>query len=101
MMAIHDWTRLEAGDFQDAIWNEFAEEPFEAPPGKPLIVASHIGGGVPTAYVESVGVGDPLPSSQIFPSESRYIAVPLDATYLQAWAAFPALLKELIDPTTG
>ena len=27
-----------------AIWDEFGDEPFDAPPGKPLIVASYIGG---------------------------------------------------------
>src|SRR3954452_17703595 len=45
-----------------AIWDEFGDEPFEAPPGKPLIVASYLGGDIPTAYVESVGIGDALPS---------------------------------------
>jgi hypothetical protein len=81
-----------------AIWDEFEDEPFEAPPGKPLIVASYIGGDVPVAYVESVGVGDPLPSLPIFLSEARYIPAPLEATYLQSWAAFPAFLKGIIDP---
>ena len=82
-----------------AIWDEFEDEPFEIPAGKPLIVASYIGGDVPTAYVESVGIGDPLPSLPIFLSDSRYIPAPLESTYLEAWAVFPALLKELIDPT--
>jgi hypothetical protein len=82
-----------------AIWDEFGDEPFEAPPAKPLTVAAYIGGDLPTAYVESVGVGDPLPSQPIFLSASR-IPAPLEATYLQAWAVFPALLKELIDPKT-
>ena len=50
------------------------------------------------AYVESISVGDPLPSLPIFLSESRYIPARLEATYLQAWAVFPALLKEIIDP---
>ena len=80
-----------------AIWDEFGDEPFEAPPGKPLTVASYIGGDLPTAYVESVGVGDPLPSLPIFLSETRYIPAPLEATYLEAWAVFPAMLKELIE----
>ena len=84
-----------------AIWDEFGDEPFEAPPGKPLTVASYIGGDLPTAYVESVGLGDPLPSSPIFLSETRYIPAPLEATYMRAWAVFPSLLKELIDPATG
>jgi len=84
-----------------AIWDEFGDEPFEAPPGKSLTVASYIGGDLPTAYVESVGLGDPLPSSPIFLSGTRYIPAPLEATYMRAWAVFPAMLKELIDPTTG
>jgi hypothetical protein len=84
-----------------AIWDEFGDEPFEAPSGKPLIVASYIGGDFPTAYVESVGVGDSLPSPPIFLSDSRYIPAPLETTCSQAWAVYPALLKELIDPAAG
>jgi hypothetical protein len=79
-----------------AIWDEFGDEPFEAPPGKPLIVASYVGGDIPVAYVESIGIGDPLPSLPIFLSDTRYIPAPLEATYLQAWSVFPDLLKEII-----
>jgi hypothetical protein len=81
-----------------AIWDEFGDEPFESLPGKPLIVASYLGGDLPMAYVETIGVGDPLPSLPIFLSESRYIPAPLEATYLEAWSVFPAMLKEIIDP---
>lgn len=56
-----------------AIWDELDDEPFAVPAGKPLIVASYIGGEIPTAYVESVGIGDELPSMSIFLSETRYI----------------------------
>ncbi len=82
-----------------AIWDELGDQPFVAPPGKPLIVASYIGGDIPTAYVESVGIRDALPSLPIFLSETRYIPAPLEATYQEAWTVFPALLKELIEPT--
>ncbi len=82
-----------------AIWDELSDQPFVAPPDKPLIVASYIGGDIPTAYVESVGIGDELPSLPIFLSETRYIPAPLEATYQEAWAVFPAMLKELIEPT--
>ena len=87
-----------------AIWDEFGDEPFESPPGKPLTVASYLGGEIPTAYVESVGIGDPLPSAPIFLSDSEfeYILAPLEATYSQAWAVYPAMLKELMESdTTG
>ena len=83
-----------------AIWDEFSDEPFTAPPGKPLVVASYLGGDVPTAYVDSVGIGDALPSLPIFLSETRTIPAPLETTYQEAWAVFPAMLKELIEPTT-
>lgn len=81
-----------------AIWDEFGDEPFEAPAGKPLIVASYLGGDVPTAYVEPVGIGDALPSLPIFLSETRYIPAPLETTYQEAWANFPSILKEIIEP---
>lgn len=81
-----------------AIWDEFTDEPFEAPPGKPLIVASYIGGDLPTAYVDSIGVGDALPSLPIFLSDATYVPAPLEPTYQQAWDVYPALLKEVINP---
>jgi hypothetical protein len=84
-----------------AIWDELGDEPFEPPPGKPLTVASYVGGDIQMAYVEPVGIGEPLPSLPIFLSDTRYIPAPLEATYQQAWAAFPALLKELIEPSGG
>jgi hypothetical protein len=83
-----------------AIWDELDDEPFDVPPGKPLIVASYVGGEIPTAYVESVGIGDALPSLPIFLSETRYIPAPLETTYQEAWAVFPTMLKELIEPAT-
>jgi hypothetical protein len=81
-----------------AIWDEFNDEPFEPPPGKPLTVASYVGGEIPTAYVDPVGVGDRLPPAPVFLSETRYIPAPLEETYQEAWAVFPAMLKELVEP---
>jgi hypothetical protein len=81
-----------------AIWDEFAEEAFDFLPNKPLTVASYIGGDLPTAYVESVGVGDRLPAIPLFLTEYDYVPCPLDATYDQAWEMFPAMLKEILEP---
>jgi hypothetical protein len=80
-----------------AIRDELDNEPFEETPGKPLVVASFLGGDLPTAYVEPIGVGDPLPSLPLFLSPDRYIPAPLEATYAQAWEVFPAMLKELME----
>ena len=51
---------------------------------------------MPTAYVESIGIGDTLPSLPLFLSAERYIPAPLEATYMQAWSVFPALLKSIL-----
>jgi len=79
-----------------AIWDEFGDMPFEFLADKPLTVASYIGGDLPTAYVESVGIGDPLPSIPLFLTEYDYVPCPLEASYLEAWAVFPAMLKEIM-----
>lgn len=81
-----------------AIIDEFSDEPFDFLPDKPLTVASYIGGDLPTAYVESVGVGDHLPAIPLFLTEYDYVPCPLDATYDQAWRVFPAMLKEILEP---
>jgi Protein of unknown function (DUF4058) len=81
-----------------AIWDEFTDEPFDFLSSKPLTVASYIGGDLPTAYVESVGVGDRLPAIPLFLTENDHVPCPLDATYDQAWRVFPAMLKEIVEP---
>ena len=82
-----------------AIWDEFDDEPFDFIPDKPLIVASYIGGDSPTAYVESIGVGDSLPDIPLFLTEFDYVPCPLNSTYNQAWDVFPAMLKEIVAPS--
>jgi hypothetical protein len=83
-----------------AIWDEFREdEPFDFLADKPLTVASYLGGDMPTAYVESVRVGDRLPSMPIFLADSElyYVPAPLESTYMQAWDVYPPVLKALIE----
>ena len=94
-------TRHNSSGIHKAIWDEFRDEPFQAPPGKPLSVISYFGGDVPTAYVESIGIGDSLPSMPIFLSDACYVPAPLEVTYQQAWTVFPGLLKEVIDVPNG
>lgn len=85
-----------------AIWDEFEEEPFELPPGKSLTLAAYVAGDLftgieTTAYVEMIGVGDPLPDMPAYLDRSGYVPVPLEATYQAAWATCPADLRELVE----
>jgi hypothetical protein len=79
------------------ISEEFGDESFHLLPGKPLSVASFVGGEIPTVYGTSIGAGDLLPSAPIFLSETRYVPAPLEETYSQAWAFFPTYLKQIME----
>jgi hypothetical protein len=84
------------------IWDEIEEEPFELPPGKPLTLAAYVAGNLQTgseitAYVELVGVGDPLPNMPAYLDCDGYVPVPLETTYQAAWETCPADLRELVE----
>jgi hypothetical protein len=80
-----------------AVWDEFLEEDFTLPPDKPLTLASYDAGPPRVAYVEMVAVGDALPDMPLFLKPEFYVLAPLEATYLTAWANFPAPLKWLLE----
>src|SRR5437868_7001187 len=68
-----------------AIWDEFEEEPFELPKGKPLVLAAYVAGDLDagietTAYVEPVGVGDRLPDMPTYLERDAHVPVPLENT---------------------
>ena len=76
-----------------AIWDGLEADDFELPPGRPLTAASYDCGPIPVSYVEPMAVGDILPEMPIFLLPGSYVPAPLEATYQQAWDAFPAALK--------
>ena len=82
-----------------AIWDEFADEPFDSArqAADRRVVPRRRPARRPT-WSRS-GSATRCPSLPIFLSETRYIPAPLEATYQEAWAVFPAMLKELIEPT--
>jgi Protein of unknown function (DUF4058) len=84
-----------------AIWDEFAERPFELPADKPLTVVAYRAAPTKIAYVEPVAVGDDLPELPIFLTDDDHIFAPLEETYRASWAAFPTAFKELLGPSVG
>jgi hypothetical protein len=95
-------TSRDPQDLHKVIWDEIEEEPFELPPGKPLTLAAYVAGDLlagieTTAYVEFVGVGDPLPDMPAYLDRSGYVPVPLEATYQAAWTTCPADMRELVE----
>ncbi len=77
-------------------WDDFVEEPFDFPPGKDRLLVSYECGVERVAYIEPVGVGDPLPAMPLFLARDYHVPVPLESTYQSAWDAAPADLRELV-----
>ncbi len=81
-----------------AIWDEFADEPFELPAGKRLTLVAYQAGSDFTAYIEPVGVGDTMPDMPLFLEPGAHVLVPLEATYAATWAVCPEPIRELVEP---
>jgi len=91
-------TRRDPFGVHKAIWDGFDEKDFAFPRGKNRTLASCDAGPPQVAYVENVGLGDKLPEMPIFLRPEIYVNAPLESTYQSAWAAFPRVLKGLLEP---
>jgi len=80
-----------------AIWGEDELAAFHFDPAKPLTCAAYIGGVSAGARVEPLGVGDELPTIPLFLTEQEYIDVPLESTYMAAFAAVPDVWRETLE----
>lgn len=82
-----------------AIWDRGSDGDFALPGDKRLTCVSYVGYPSLAVYLEPVAVGDPLPDMPLFLTPEVYVAVPLEATYIAAWEAVPAFLREAIAAT--
>jgi hypothetical protein len=90
-------SRRDPQGIHKAIWDMIRDEPFNLPPGKPLTVAGYDAGLIKTAYVDPVGVGDPLPSGPLFLEACVYVPAPLEATYQTTWQKCPEEMREVVE----
>lgn len=66
----------------------------------PLGMAAYRSSLRPTAYFEPFCVGDVLIDMPIFLTPDRYVNIPLEATYNEAWRAVPRRWRQVIDGST-
>ena len=59
------------------------------PPDRPLTLAAYAAGAELRAFIEPVAVDLPLPDMPLFLEPEIYVNVPLETTYLAAFAAVP------------
>ena len=64
---------------------EQSDEPYDLPAGEPLTLASYAAGPQIEVYLEHLAVGAVLPEMPLFLGQDRYVHVPLEATYHEAY----------------
>jgi hypothetical protein len=79
----------------------FGAEPPALPAGQPLTLASYEAATPPTAYVEFVGLGEPLPEMPLFLQPGWYVNVPVERPYQQAWQGLPQHVRDVLISTTA
>ncbi len=72
-----------------AIWSEIEDTGFRLPPDLRLTLASYSAGELKRAFVEPVACRTPLPEMPLFLQPGRYIPVPLEPTYMDAFGGVP------------
>jgi hypothetical protein len=80
-----------------ALWAEISDDAYQAPPDKPLTLASYSAGRPKRAYVEPVAVGDVLPAMPLFLEPEAYINVPLEETYQGAYRGVPQRWRQVLE----
>jgi hypothetical protein len=84
-----------------ALWQKVADSGYEAPPDRPLTLASYDAGPPLAAYVQPVSAGDALPDMPLFLQPETYVNVPLEATYRGAWEGVPRRCRRVLDAPPG
>jgi hypothetical protein len=91
-------TRPDPYGIHKRIWDHFEpDEQFELVAPQDRVLASYEADGVTTAFIETPGVGEPLPAMPLFIAPGAYVDVPLEETYLQAWADTPRAVRRLVE----
>ena len=81
-----------------AVWEPLVRDhgPYVPPDGETLTLVSYLATPVPQAFLEPTAVGAVLIDMPVFLTHERYVNLPLEATYLQAWEAVPAYWQKQI-----
>jgi hypothetical protein len=76
---------------------EGLDEPYDLPSGEPLTLASYAAGPRVESYLEHVAVGAALPEMPLFLNPERYVNVPLEPTYEEAYRGMPAFWRDVLE----
>ncbi|MBX3399362.1 MAG: DUF4058 family protein [Gemmataceae bacterium] len=83
-----------------AIWRSLDRDAtVESPPeDRPFLIASYRAERKPIAYINSIAVDQKLPQGPIYIDSTRYVELPLEASYMETFRRLPKFLKTKLEP---
>jgi Protein of unknown function (DUF4058) len=75
------------------------DDPYDLPADAPLTMASYAAGAKVEVYLEHFAVGAILTEMPLFLTPERYVNVPLESTYLEAYRGMPAFWRDVLEST--
>ena len=96
-------TSLVPRGFHEKICEAYAAPPPAPPEGRPCQAASYevLPTSVVRAHVVPLGLGDRLPEMPVFLLPQRFVRLPLEAPYEEAFASLPRKFKGLLGAVRG
>jgi hypothetical protein len=80
------------------LWEQLTGVAHQQPPQQPLTLGAYDAGPPVVAYVETLAVGNALPSMPLFLAPDQYVEVPLEMTYLAAYKGVPLYYRNILTP---
>lgn len=90
-------SRYDPDGIHGAVWDRLLAGDYEPPDDLSLTLVSYRVRNPITAYVEPIRVGSRLPDMPLFLTPEHYVPVPLESTYMQAWAGVPNRWRRVIE----
>jgi hypothetical protein len=80
-----------------AIWMRYGAAAYVFPTDQPLTLVSYRADGVVEAYIEHLGVGDPLTDMPLFLDADFYVNIPFEATYQASYRGVPEFWRAVVE----
>jgi Protein of unknown function (DUF4058) len=94
-------TRRDPNGIHAAIWAEVEDEPFVLPKNKPLTLVAYECDLTTRAYIETIAPGHALPDMPLFLEPGCHVSVPLEATYMAAYARIAERWRLVLEGEKG
>jgi hypothetical protein len=101
VLDLHPPTPRDASGLHGHLWEQLTGDPVPLPPDADRTLAAYTAGAVKMAFVEPTAVGQPLRAMPLYLTPEGYVEVPLEATYLAAYAGVPPKYRRVLDAPAG